>query len=120
MVCHADDGRLLVTARLKQHVQLVCCGEGVGGLDVQSSRIPLLHVRRLARKDHGDAVGLLFDASLPQALIVKEKGRSNLVEALHSSVIVVVSTVGCQRVVVAPQRELTVFDAEGISSIELW
>lgn len=32
--------------------------------------------------------------------------------------IVVVSTVGCQRVVVAPQRELTVFDAEGIPSID--
>lgn len=75
MICHIHDGRLLIVARLKQHVQVVCCGEGVGGLDMQSSRIPLLHVRRLARKDHGDAVGLLFDASLPQALIVKEKGK---------------------------------------------
>lgn len=75
MVCHVHDGRLLVAARLKQHVQLVCCGEGVSGLDMQSSRVPLLHVRRLARKDYGDAVGLLFDASLPQALIVKEKGK---------------------------------------------
>ena len=65
MISHVHDGRLLVATRLKQHVQLVCCGEGVGGLDMQSSGIPLLHVRRLARKDHGDAVGLLLDASLP-------------------------------------------------------